>query len=106
MINIENFEENIYFGEIKNLRLLIKNTGSHLIKRMFIATSHPHYFGFSCKRIEDGEIEAGVNKMISLAVRGSFLQKTEIKVPFKYVLEENIHKTSKNCASSEGFTIV
>jgi len=90
---VENFEETIYFGEIKTLQFRLKNSGAQKTKKLMLSTSHPHFFGFSCKKIEELELDSGETKILSLFIRGSFLQKTEIKMLFKYVLEENVHKT-------------
>lgn len=92
LISIEDFEETIYFGEIKTLNFRIKNSGAQKIKKLFLSTSHPHFFGFSCKKLEDCELDGGESKTLSLFIRGSFLQKTEIRLLFKYILEENFHK--------------
>lgn len=92
-INVDNFEENIYFGEIKKLNLTMKNDGAQKIKKLFLATSHPNFFGFSCKKFEDFEFNPGEVKVLTMMIRGSNLQKSEIKLLFKYILEENVHKT-------------
>ena len=92
-IFLENFEDTIYFGEIKTLQIKLKNSGPQQIKKVLLSTSHPHFFGFSCKKIEDFELDSGESKGLSLFLRGSFLQKTEIKLLFKYVLEDNVHKS-------------
>lgn len=92
-INIENFEDTIYFGEIRQLHLSMLNDGANKIKKLILATSHPNFFGFSCKKFEDLELDPGETKHLNLFLRGSYLQKSEIKLLFKYILEENIHKT-------------
>ena len=71
----------------------LKNSGPQQIKKVLLSTSHPHFFGFSCKKIEDFELDCGESKGLSLFLRGSFHQKTEIKLLFKFILEDNVHKS-------------
>ena len=88
---VENWLENLYFGEISQVKLTLKNAGNEKISKIFIANSHPNFLGFSCKKL-DFELKSGEIKVVSFVIRGSFVKKTEIKILIKYIVDENIHK--------------
>ena len=44
---VENYEENVYYGEIRPFYLVLKNEGIDRIDKVLISTSASHIFGFN-----------------------------------------------------------
>lgn len=52
LITFINYEEEIYFQEIRSLNLDLQNSGSQIIEKIFLTTSHPSFFGFAFKELD------------------------------------------------------
>lgn len=52
LITLINYEEEIYFHEIKTLKIELHNSGSQIIEKIFFTISHPSFFGFAFKELD------------------------------------------------------